>query len=162
MRIEEARRDMPSPALDAAAEETRRAVRDLRDLAAGIHPAVLTDHGLAAALEDLTADAALPVRLELEDGRFGADVEAAAYFLVAEALANVAKHAGADEATVELRRDDGALVISGLRRRARGSGPAARQRAARARGPRRRARRHARRVDSPAGAGTTLRAALPL
>ena len=45
---------------------------------------MLTDHGLAAALEDLTADAALPVRLELEDGRFGADVEAAAYFLVAE------------------------------------------------------------------------------
>ena len=62
MRIEEARRAAPSPALDAAAEETRRAVRDLRDLAAGIHPAVLTDHGLAAALEDLTADAALPVR----------------------------------------------------------------------------------------------------
>ena len=52
------------------------------------------------------------MRLELEDGRFGADVEAAAYFLVAEALANVAKHAGADEATVELAARRGALVVS--------------------------------------------------
>ena len=135
--------------LDAAVEETRRAVRDLRDLAAGIHPAVLTDHGLAAALEDLTADAALPVRLELDDGRFGADVEAAAYFLVAEGLANVAKHAGAEEATVELRRDNGAAGHLRLRRRARGSGPAARERAARPRGPRRRARRHADRRAAP-------------
>ena len=68
IRIEEARRVAPSPALDAAADETRRAVRDLRDLAAGIHPAVLTDHGLAAAVEDLTADAGLPVELDLEPG----------------------------------------------------------------------------------------------
>ena len=161
MRIEEARRDMPSPALDAAAEETRRAVRDLRDLAAGIHPAVLTDHGLAAALEDLTADAALPVRLELEDGRFGADVEAAAYFLVAEGLANVAKHAGADEATVELRRDDGALVIS-VSDDGRGGADPLRGSGLHGLADRVAALGGTISVDSPAGVGTTLRASLPL
>jgi PAS domain S-box-containing protein len=112
IRIEEARRLAPSPALDAAAEETRRAVRDLRDLAAGIHPAVLTDHGLAAAVEDLTADAAFPVELDLEVGRWSADVEAAAYFLVAEALTNVAKHAQASQAAVAAHRQDGELVVT--------------------------------------------------
>ena len=73
---------------------------------------MLTDHGLAAALEDLTADAALPVELELDEARLRADVEAAAYFLVAEALANVAKHAQATAvaATVERRGDE--LVIT--------------------------------------------------
>ena len=144
MRIEEARRVTPSPALDAAAEETRRAVRELRDLAAGIHPAVLTDHGLAAALEDLAADAALPVELELDEARHPPDIEAAGYFLVAEALANVAKHAQATRGRGGRRAPRRRARDHGRRRWPRGSGPAARQRAARAGGPRRRARRHAR------------------
>ena len=119
---------------------------------------MLTDHGLAAALEDLTADAALPVRLELEHGRFGADVEAAGYFLVAEALANVAKHAGATAATVEVRRHADALVVTVADDGRGGADPLGRQRAARARGPRGRARRHAD-ARQPRRRGTTLRAA---
>jgi PAS domain S-box-containing protein len=111
LRIEQARRATPSDALDAASEEMRRAVRDLRELAAGIHPAVLTDHGLAAAIEDLTADATLPVELDLIDERFPADLEAAAYFVVSEALTNVAKHAHASSAAVRVAAD-GALVVT--------------------------------------------------
>jgi signal transduction histidine kinase len=90
----------------------RRAVRDLRELASGIHPAVLTDHGLAAALEDLTADTALPVDLAVSEGRHPADVEAAAYFVVAEALANVAKHADARTVSVAAARENGRLVVT--------------------------------------------------
>jgi PAS domain S-box-containing protein len=95
-----------------AAEEARRAIEELRSLAAGIHPAVLTDRGLAAALEDLTADAPLPVELDVEERRYAPDVEAAAYFVVAEALANVAKHAGATHAVVTARAPDDDLVIT--------------------------------------------------
>jgi PAS domain S-box-containing protein len=102
LRVEEARRATPSETLDAAADELRRAVRDLRELAAGIHPAVLTDQGLAAAIEDLTADSPLPVTLTLAEDRWPADIEAAAYFVVAEALANVAKHAEATRASVRV------------------------------------------------------------
>jgi signal transduction histidine kinase len=86
-----------------AAQEARRAIEELRALAAGIHPAVLTDRGLAAALEDLTADAPLPVELDVDEARSEPDVEAAAYFVIAEALANVAKHAGATHARVTVR-----------------------------------------------------------
>jgi PAS domain S-box-containing protein len=102
LRVEDARRATPSDALDVAAEELRRAIRDLRALAAGIHPAVLTDHGLAAAIEDLTAESPLPVSLQLAEGRWSPDIEAAAYFVVAEALANVVKHSGATAASVRV------------------------------------------------------------
>jgi PAS domain S-box-containing protein len=91
---------------EEAAAEARRAIEELRSLAAGIHPAVLTDRGLAAALEDLTADAPLPVLLDTEERRYPPDVEAAAYFVAAEALANVAKHAQATHAVVTARADE--------------------------------------------------------
>jgi signal transduction histidine kinase len=113
MGIEQARRD-PSRAPDAlatAAEDARRAIDDLRELAAGIHPLVLTDRGLAVALEDLTARAPLPVALDVTEERFAADVEAAAYFLVAEALTNVIKHAHADEVSVSIARVGNELRI---------------------------------------------------
>ena len=106
MGIEQARRD-PSRAPDAlaaAAADARRAIDELRELAAGIHPLVLTDRGLAVALEDLTARAPLPVLLDVTEERFAADVEAAAYFLVAEALTNAVKHAHAGEVSVSIAR----------------------------------------------------------
>src|SRR3712207_6275827 len=78
--------------LRTAGEELDRALEDLRELARGIHPAVLSDRGLAPALETLTARAPLPVEIESSlDERLPAPVEAAAYYVVAEALANVAK-----------------------------------------------------------------------
>ena len=87
--------------LDEAAQLARDALTELRELARGIHPAVLTETGLAGAFASLTRDAAVPVKLEtLTPERFPAEIEAAAYFFVSEALANVAKHAAGASATV--------------------------------------------------------------
>ena len=86
-----------------ARHEAQQAVNELRELARGIHPAVLSDRGLAAALEALAARAPVPVEVSgvPQDG-LRRSVEAAAYFVTAEALTNVAKYANATEASVEL------------------------------------------------------------
>jgi len=161
MKLEQARRAAPSPALDAATEETRRAIRDLRELAAGIHPAVLTDHGLAAAIEDLTADAALPVQLDVDRARTPADVEATAYFVVAEALVNVAKHADAGLAKVAVGRENGTLVVTVADDGRGGADPLAGS-GLRGLSDRVAAVGGTFTVESAPGAGTTLRAELPL
>jgi len=87
--------------VDDALEHTQQAISDLRELAAGIHPSVLTDRGLPAALETLAGRAPVPVELdtELED-RLPSSVETTAYFVVAEALTNVGKYARASRASV--------------------------------------------------------------
>jgi signal transduction histidine kinase len=99
-------------ALDAAVADARLAVDELRELAAGIHPAVLTQRGLDAALESLATRATVPVeyRSSLAE-RLPAAIEGAAYFVVAEALANVAKHAGATFARLDVRRVACELVL---------------------------------------------------
>ena len=79
--------------LASSVDELQAAVGDLRELARGVHPAVLTEEGLAAALEVLVARTPVPVRLEASEGRLPQSVAAAAYFVASEALANVAKHA---------------------------------------------------------------------
>ena len=104
---------------DAPAEEvvqealalTRSAIDELRELAHGLHPAILTHHGLAAAVEGLAERASLPVDVDVPDDRHPAAVESAAYFVVAEALTNVAKYAQANVAVVRVRVEDGALVV---------------------------------------------------
>lgn len=101
--------------LQLASKEAREALSELRDLARGIHPAVLTDEGLAAALRLLADRAAIPVTIAAAPTvRFVAAVEAAAYFVVAEALTNVAKYAAATAATVraEVRGDHLVVTIS--------------------------------------------------
>ncbi|MFG2720102.1 sensor domain-containing protein [Streptomyces sp. NPDC048416] len=96
--------------VEDARRETLEAVRELRDLARGLHPPVLTDRGLEAALSGVAALAPVPVRLDVRvDPRPSPTVEAVAYFIVAEALTNVAKHAHASRAWVEVRRDAGHL-----------------------------------------------------
>jgi signal transduction histidine kinase len=86
-----------------AREEAQLAVKELRDLARGIHPAVLSDRGLGAALEGLAARAPVPVEISgLPSAALPPEVEAAAYFVTAEALTNVAKYAQASEALVQL------------------------------------------------------------
>jgi signal transduction histidine kinase len=100
----------------AALEQTRREVteslRELRELAQGIHPAVVTGHGLAVALKTLAARAQVPVRLTVDlDGRLPEREEVAAYYVVAESLTNVAKYACASSAAVEVRQADGRLVV---------------------------------------------------
>ena len=84
-----------------AGDEAQRAIGELRDLARGIHPAVLTERGLGAALRDVAGRCPVPVDvLEYPDERFPPTVEATAYFVVSEALTNVAKYARAELATV--------------------------------------------------------------
>lgn len=88
-----------------AHEEAKRALAELRDLVRGIHPAVLTDRGLDPALSALAARCPVPITVTIELPERPAEaVEATAYFVAAEALANIAKHSGATEACIEVRR----------------------------------------------------------
>ena len=98
--------------VDAALDQLQAGLRDLRELAAGIHPSILSDRGLAAALQALATRSAVPVELEsLPPERLPAAVEATAYFVVAEALTNAAKHAHCEHAEVGVRVDDGWAVV---------------------------------------------------
>jgi signal transduction histidine kinase len=98
--------------LHAAGGELEEALGELRELARGIHPAVLTDRGLDAALSSLAARAPLPVDLETSlDGRLPEAVELTAYFVVAEALTNVARYADAERAKVHAVHNAGRLTI---------------------------------------------------
>ncbi len=101
--------------LDNARHEIALSLEELRAVARGIHPAVLTGHGLAVALESLAAAASLPVRLTVEiDRRLPEQVEVAAYYVVSESLANVAKHAQATHATVDVAEHADSLVVEVL------------------------------------------------
>ena len=96
-----------------AHDEAKEALAELRDLVRGIHPAVLTDRGLDAALSALAARCPVPVAVSVESGgRCSPTTEAVAYFVVAEALGNVTKHAAASRADVEVRRAGPLLVVS--------------------------------------------------
>ncbi len=98
--------------VDQAFDNARAAVNELRDLASGIHPSVLTQRGLDAGIESLATRSTVPVELgDPLDERLPLPVETAAYYVVAEALTNVAKYADATHARVEVRRDDGELVV---------------------------------------------------
>ena len=105
----------PDPAvrqsLDRAADEALAALAELRELALGIHPLVLTESGLGAAVESLADRSPVDVTAEASDDRYPPEVEAAAYFVVSEALANVAKYARATSAGVRIRTDAGVLVV---------------------------------------------------
>src|SRR5215211_4898717 len=98
--------------LDHARHEIALSLEELRDVARGLHPAVVTGHGLAVALESLAAQVALPVRLTVGlEGRVDDRLEVAAYYVVCESLVNIAKHAHATSATIELERTNGQLVV---------------------------------------------------
>jgi signal transduction histidine kinase len=95
-----------------AREEAELAVKELRDLARGIHPTLLSDLGLGAALDALAARAPVPVRVSgVPSDRLPPAVEAAAYYVTAEALTNVAKYAQASECSVRLSLDDERLRV---------------------------------------------------
>jgi signal transduction histidine kinase len=149
------------PLLDVAIDELAAGLQEIRDLAGGLHPSMLTERGLVAALEALALQAPVPVTLEsLPARRLPEPVEAAAYYVVAEALANVHKHAGASRVLVRAAAGDHRLVMvvdddgvggadqagSGLR------GLADRVDALGGRLT----------IESPAGGGTRLRAEIPL
>jgi signal transduction histidine kinase len=148
--------------LERASEELAVGLEELRELARGIHPAVLTDRGLAPALEALAARATVPVEVNgLPSERLPEPIEAAAFYVVAESLTNVAKYASARSARVDLARDDGRLVVEvtddgvGGADSAKGSG-------LRGLTDRVEALGGSLQVSSEAGRGTTVRAELPV
>jgi len=145
-----------------AQEELTRALEELRELARGIHPAVLSDRGLQAAVEALAVRSPLPVKLvEVPGERLPEPVEAAAYFVIAEALTNVAKYAQASSATVAVRRINGHAEVEV---RDDGVGGADPERGSGIRGLADRvgALDGTLALDSPPGSGTTLRAEIPV
>jgi signal transduction histidine kinase len=147
--------------LDQARDELQTSLTELRELARGIHPAVLTDRGLEPALEALVARTPVPVTVEVEAGRVPPAVEAAAYFVVSEALQNVAKYAHATGATVSVRRARGRVVVDVVDD---GVGGADATRGSGLRGLEDRvaALDGTITVASPGGRGTRLRAEIPL
>jgi signal transduction histidine kinase len=100
-------RDLLRDALD----HTRDGLNDLRRLAAGVHPAILTTRGLGDAVEALVHRSRLPVHVDVVAGRFSPDVESAGYFVVAEALTNAIKHAEAAQASIRISRRGSALEV---------------------------------------------------
>lgn len=147
--------------LSRAKRELSSSLEELRDVARGLHPAVLTSHGLAVALESLTVRAGLPVRLAVGlDERLPDSVEVAAYYVVCECLANIGKHAKATSATVEVCRSGDLLVVEvaddgvGGADSGRGSG-------LRGLADRVEALGGTLRVRAPRGEGTTVRAEIP-
>ncbi len=147
--------------LDSAQEELRTSLAELRELARGIHPAVLTERGLEPALQSLVARAPVPVTVEASEARLPGPVESAAYFVVSEALANVAKYAQATHASVTVAQTNGDLTVEvvddgvGGADVARGSGLRGLQ-------DRLAALDGSLSLDSPAGRGTRLRARIPV
>jgi signal transduction histidine kinase len=97
--------------LDDARAELDHAIDELRELARGIHPAVLTERGLAAAVALLAGRSEVPVKLSVTTERFPSAIEAAAYFVVAEALTNVAKHGHGAGARVTIGMEHDTLVV---------------------------------------------------
>ena len=151
-----------APLVARAREEAQAAVTELRELARGIHPALLADRGLAAALEALAARAPFPVTVTgVPTRRLPAAVEATAYFITAEALTNVVKYSGATAARVELLEDRGRLRVTV---RDDGIGGAEPKHGSGLRGLRDRVAALDGRfeVTSPPGAGTAVVAELPL
>ena len=97
--------------LGEAQAELQAALRELRELARGLHPAILAAQGLPAAVGSLADRAPVPVTVDVADARYPDSVESAAYFVISEALANVAKHAHARSASVSAQRINGRLVV---------------------------------------------------
>ena len=98
--------------LDEAQNEITQSLEELRAVARGLHPAVLTGHGLGVALEHVAAHAPLPVRLRVDiEGRLPEQVEIAAYYVVTESLTNIAKHAQAASAIVDIARQGDDVIV---------------------------------------------------
>ena len=147
--------------LEDAMRELDTGLEELREIARGIHPAILSERGLRPALEALTERLLLPVQLDIPDQRLPHHSEATAYYIVSEALTNVSRHAAATSAHVSVRREGGMLRcevsddgrggadpnrgtgILGLRDRAEAAGGTLS-------------------VVSPPGRGTVVAAAVPL
>jgi PAS domain S-box-containing protein len=147
--------------LEGSRRELAHALEELRELARGIHPAVLTDRGLEAALESLAARAPVPVEIDCPEMKLPPSVEAAAYYVVSEALANVTKYAQASSVRVSVDRVNGCAQIEVADDGVGGADP---ERGSGLRGLADRVASLSGRleVESPPGAGTRVRAEIPL
>jgi signal transduction histidine kinase len=147
--------------LSEANEELGLALEELRELARGIHPAALTERGLGPALASLANRATIPVAVEgLPAERLPDQVEAAAYYVVSEALANVAKHAGASSVTVRVGRDNGQAVVEVVDDGVGGANPGLGS-GLHGLADRIESLNGYLRIQSPPGKGTTIRAEIP-
>jgi signal transduction histidine kinase len=157
--------DGGSAGYDAMLAETRaeleRAQTELREFARGIHPRILTEGGLADALADLSSRAVVPVELTVADSRFPEPVEAAAYFVCSEALANIGKYAEASCAAIEVRQRNGVLAL-GVTDDGRGGASIGAGSGLRGLADRVEALGGRLNIESPVGEGTVLSAELPL
>jgi signal transduction histidine kinase len=98
--------------IDQARRQIAASLAELREISSGLHPAVVSGHGLPIALEQLAARSPVPVKLEIEvEGRLPEPLEVAAYYVISESLTNIAKHAQARTARVEIVKDQGELVL---------------------------------------------------
>ena len=143
-----------------ALENAERAMAELRELAHGILPAVLTRGGLRAGVDAFVSRLDLPVDVDVSSERLPPDIEASAYFIVAEALTNVVKHARATRATVRAAVDDGVLTLEVRDDGVGGADPEGHGLVGIA--DRVDALGGRLRIESPAGGGTVLAARLPL
>jgi signal transduction histidine kinase len=162
MRLDQAREGSADAAalIDTTTAELLTAIKEVRDLAHGLHPTILTDSGLAAAVEALAERTSFPVMARVTEARFPTEVEVAAYYVIAEGLTNIAKYAHATEARVEVTAQDGRLEVTVADNGRGGADPAA------GTGLRGLADRLAAvggdlNVASVPGSGTTLTAGLP-
>ena len=147
--------------LESAREELALALDELRELARGIHPAILTDRGLAAALESLATRSPVPVEIDAAVDGLPAAVEAAAYYVVAESLANVVKYARASHAAVRISQGEECLEVEVADDGVGGADPTAGT-GLRGLADRVEALDGSLTVESPTGKGTLIRAELPL
>jgi signal transduction histidine kinase len=147
--------------LEQAREEIAASLDELRDVARGLHPAVLSGHGLEVALQSIAASAPVAVRLNVAvEGRLPEQIEVAAFYVVSESLANIGKHARANSASIDVGRSDGVLVVEVVDD---GVGGADSEQGSGLRGlaDRVEALGGKLRVWSPEGGGTRLRAEMP-
>jgi signal transduction histidine kinase len=149
-------------ALAACSDELGRALDELRELARGIHPVMLSERGLKPAMQAVADRSSVPVRVEVDPGeRLAPAQEAALYFTASEALANVARYASAAEASIEVRRGPGEVTLT-VRDDGVGGADMGKGTGLRGLADRVEALGGTLEVVSPPGAGTTLRATLPL
>jgi len=147
--------------LESAAKEAREAIAELRELARGIHPAVLTETGLPGAIQALAERSPVATTISaVPPGRFPAPIEATAYFVISEALANVAKHAAATNAEVSVRELAGLVVVAVCDNGIGGALPEAGS-GLRGLADRVAAVGGSLRIDSPPGRGTRLEVEIP-
>jgi signal transduction histidine kinase len=163
MRLDQAREGTAGAAalIDSTTAELLTAIKEVRDLAHGLHPTILTESGLAAAVDALAERTPFPVTASVTEDRFPTEVEAAAYYVIAEGLTNIARYADATEARVDVMAFDGRLQVTVADNGRGGADPTAGS------GLRGLADRLAAvggefKVASSPGAGTTLTARVPI